>query len=280
MNRTKLSALILTCMLPLAACSAGTPTADAVSADCTPIVADVTTINEGKLTIQVPEYPPYVSLKGGTLSGVDGVLLTEVAKKLCLTPDAKTASFTALYESVRTGKADMTAGNTYINDERAELYEVSNPVYSDKMALLTTDGASTIESLQGNAVGTPQGYLWVKDLQNALGAENVKLYASEDAVYQDVRAGRIAAGVMTFGGASQAVKANSDTELKVVELEPDPRVQASVGAARTAALTPKGNTKLIEAVNLVIQQMHDDGSLKAALEEVGLPGSAADVATK
>jgi polar amino acid transport system substrate-binding protein len=178
---------------------------------------------------------------------------------------------------VRTGKADITAGNVYINDERAELYEISEPVYSDKMALLTSDGASTIDALKGLQVGTPQGYLWVEDLQNALGTDNVKLYATEDAVYQDVRAGRIAAGVMTFGGAAQSLKANNDEKLKVAELESDERVAASVGAARTAALITKGNTKLQEATNTIIEQMREDGSLKKALEDNGLPGSAAEV---
>lgn len=279
MNRIMFSALALACTLPLAACStAGDSTA--VSADCKPIVSGVETVNKGKLTIPVPEYPPYVSLKGGELSGVDGVFLTEVAKELCLIPDAKTASFTALFESVRTGNSDITAGNVYINDERAKLYEVSNPVYSDKMSLLTADGASTIEALKGQTVGTPQGYLWVADLQAALGTDKVKLYATEDAVYQDVRAGRIAAGVMTFGGGAQALKANTDTTLKNVELQADPAVSASVGAARTAALVTKGNTKLLEAVNIVIKKMHDDGSLKKTLKEVGLPESAADVLTK
>ena len=272
---TVLSTTLLS--LSLAACGGGSATT--VAEDCEPIVDGVETAEPGKLTMAIAEYPPYVSLKGGTLSGVDGEVLAEVAAQLCLEPNPETSSFTAIVESVKNGRADLSAGNWYINEERGSQFELSDPVYVDKMALLTEDGATTLDDLGDGTVGTPQGYLWVEDLQKALGTDKVKLYASEDAVFQDVRAGRIDAGVMTYGGAAQLVKANNNQELKVGELEPDPRVEASEGAAQTAVLINKGNVKLQEAVNTVVEEMRADGRLAEILEENGLPASAAEVPT-
>jgi polar amino acid transport system substrate-binding protein len=250
-----------------------------VAADCTPAVPGVKTVGEGKLSIAVAEYPPYVSMKGGSLSGVDGTVLTEVAKALCLDVSAQTMSFPAIVESVKRGRADLSAGNWYINEERAQSFELSEPVYVDQMALMSAEGAKTLDELQGKSVGTTQGYLWVGDLQKQLGKDNVRLYASEDAVYQDVKAGRIAAGVITYGGGAYLLKSNSDTKFKVEIFAPDPRIPASVGA-RTAVLINKGNTDLQKAVNQVVEEMRKNGELAKALERAGIDKSAADVSGK
>lgn len=249
----------------------------AIADDCKPVVDGVETVSDGKLTMAVAEYPPYVSNAGGELSGVDGDLLTEVSKRLCLQPDVKTQSFTAIIESVKNGSADLTAGNWYINQERKQLFEVSDPVYADQMAVVSQDGVDTVSGLEGASVGTTQGYLWVEDLQAALGKDNVKLYQTEDAVYQDVKVGRIEAGVITYGGGAQLQKTYNDDASQLEVLQPDERVQASVGTPESAVLIHQGNTKLLEAVNQVIADLHGDGTLAEILEDNGLPASAADV---
>lgn len=70
-----------------------------------------------------------------------------------------------------------------------------------------------------------------------------------------------------------------DSSLKVTELEPDARIKASVGAARTAVLVHKDNTKLKEAVDTIVGKMQADGSLAKAVDDAGLPSSAVDVKT-
>lgn len=260
--------------------SSSSQAASTGAAGCKPIVAGVKTVNPGKLTMAIAEYPPYVSMAGGSLSGVDGVVLKEVAKALCLQPDPQTMSFPAIIESVKSGRADLTAGNWYINAERASTFELSKPVYRDLMALLTKSGANNLNQIAGQKVGTTQGYLWVQDLQKTFGIGNVKLYATEDAVFQDVAVGRVQAGVMTYGAATQLLKANKNDTLKVEILQPDPRVQASVGVAQTAVLVQKGNTALRDAVDQVVGEMRASGALKKALEDSGLKSDAADVQAK
>jgi polar amino acid transport system substrate-binding protein len=268
------SGLVATSLMLATACSQ--PPAE-ISSDCKPIVAGVTTVTPGVLTAAVAEFPPYVSMKGGTLSGVDGVLLKKVAEKLCLTPKATTQSFTAVIESVKNGSADLTAGDWQFSEDRAQIFETSHPVYLEKVALMSKSGAANIDDLKGKTVGTPQGYLWVEDLQNALGADSVKLYATEDAVYQDIKAGRLDAGVTSIGGAIQAVKANNDSSLKVESLKPDERIQQTMGKQTAVVLIHKGNTKLKEAVDKVSADMQVDGSLEQALKDVGLPSELANV---
>jgi len=258
--------------ISLTGCGSSQDTAQ-IAKGCKPVVNGVHTTNSGKLTMAVAEYPPYISNANG-LSGVDGELLLHVAKALCLQPGVQTQSFTAIIESVKNGRADLTAGNWYINADREATFEVSQPVYADKMAIITKSGGDTIAGLQGKAVGTTQGYLWVADLQKALGKSNVHLYSTEDAAYQDVKVGRIAAGVITYGGGSHLLASNNDNTTKLQALKPDPRVQASVGSPQSAVLTHKGDTALLKAVNVVISKMKADGSLAQILKKNGLPASA------
>lgn len=274
MRKFTVPALLIAAALPLAACG-GTTSASSVAADCKPVVANVKTAQQGKLTAAVQEYPPYVSMKGGSVSGVDGEVIKRIAKDLCLQPDVKVQTPTAVIESVKNGSVDLTAGNWYINDERQSLFAVSKPVYLDKMALVTTNGADTLDGISSSSVGTVQGYLWVGDLQKALGSDKVKLYQSEDAVFQDVKNGRIAAGVITYGEGSYLLKNASNDKLKVTEMKPDERVQASVGAARTAVLVNKNEAPLRDAIDQVVANMRQDGSLAKALTDNGLPASAA-----
>lgn len=261
----------------LTGCSSASSSTASVASDCKPVVDGVTTIEKGKLTMAIAEYPPYVSLAGGSLSGVDGAVLSRVAARLCLSPDPKTQSFTAIIESVKSGSADLSAGNWYINDERKSQFQVSDPVYIDQMVVVSKDNLSSLDQLKGKTVGTTQGYLWVGDFQAALGTDNVHLYASEDATYQDIRNGRVQAGIFTYGAAQHLLKANKDNTLKIEVFKSAGAIKASVNTPQTAVLINQGNTKLLEAVNKVVTEMRADGSLKKALTNNGLNPSAADI---
>ena len=261
----------------LTACGSSQNSSTAVSKDCTPVVKGVKTVKKGVLSIAVAEYPPYVTNKGGNLGGVDGDILLEVAKELCLRPEVETQSFPAIIESVKNNSVDLTAGNWYINDQRKQVFDVSNPVYKDQMAVVSKDGVNTISALEGKSVGTTQGYLWVADMQKALGKNNVKLYATEDAAYQDVKVGRISAAVITYGAGSYLLKSNHDTSTKLEVLQPDPRVKSSVGVPRNAVLIHKGDTALLDGVNKIVSTLRSSGQLAKFLTDNGLPASAADV---
>ncbi len=264
-------------LLTLTACGGDNGGTTTVDEDCEPVVEGVETANEGQLTAAVAEYPPYVTGAGGDYAGVDGELLTEVASALCLEPNFETQSFTAIIEAVRNGNADLSAGNWYINEERQEQFEVSDPVYADQMAIVSEEGITSVDDLEGYSVGTTQGYLWVEDLQDVLGSSNVSLYETEQDIYQDVAVGRIEAGVITYGGGVHLLESNQDEETHLEVFEPDDRIEASVGSPESAVLIQPGNTTLLEGVNAVIQELHETGEIEDLLAEYGLPESAAEV---
>lgn len=277
MKRSNLITLatIAASSLALTACGGGEDTTS-VASDCEPIIDGVETVNEGQLTAYVAEYPPYITGAGSQYSGVDGDLLMRIADELCLEPNFETHSFPSILEGVRNGSADLTAGNWNITPEREEEYDVSHPVYSDQMAILSESGASTAEELQDLSVGSVQGYLWIEDLQSLMGSGNLSLYDTEQAIYQDVGVGRIEAGVLTFGATTHLLESNDDDDLELELLEPDERIFGSDGLD-AAVLLHEGNDELLEGVNTVIEEMHSSGEIVELLDEYGLPESAADV---
>lgn len=261
----------------LVGCSSGGGSTEAVSADCEPVASDVELVKDGNLTVAVAEYPAYVSMATGELSGADGDILNHIAEELCLTPDASIQSFTAIIETVKSGRADMTAGNWYITPEREVDFEVSDPVYRDDVVILSKDGFSTLEELQGLTVSATQGYSTVPDLQAALGQDNVKLYATEEAGFQDLKNGRVDASVMTVGAGSHMLTMNPDTGLQMEVFEETPEILDTAGNAKNYILIPKGNTKMLAAVNEILAEMRADGTLAEILETNGFKGSAAEI---
>ncbi|MGO1570173.1 MAG: substrate-binding periplasmic protein [Canibacter sp.] len=272
-----LAGLTLIGTAALTGCSSSAGQGSEVEEGCEPVANDVELVEDGVLTVAVAEYPAYVSMSTGELSGADGDILKRIASDLCLTVDATTQSFTAIIETVKAERADMTAGNWYVTPERETEFEVSDPVYSDSVVILSKDGLTSLEDLEGLTVSATQGYSTVPDLQAALGQENIKLYATEEAGFQDLKNGRIDASVMTIGAGAHMLEMNPDSDIKMEVFEETPEVLDTAGDAKNYILIPKGHTKMLDAVNQVLAEMHSDGSLEEILQDNGFDPSAADI---
>jgi len=252
----------------LSACGSSTPST--VAKGCKPI-AQVKTVDKGVLTAAIAEFPPYIGAKDGKPTGVDGVLLTKTAAALCLDLKVNVTSFPAITSSLQQGTSDLSAGSWTINAERKSMFEVSAPVYKSLAALVSKSGISTVDGMKGKKIGTTTGYLWVSDLQKAIGGNSVKLYQSEQAVYDDLKAGRIDAGLFTEGAvAFYMAKDGNPSDLKLKVLEQDPRIQMTVNPPVTGVLIHKGDTDLLGAVNTVVKQYQSSGDLATHLKDAGI----------
>lgn len=267
-KRSLTAAALALCVATLSACGSSTPST--VAKGCKPI-AQVKTATKGVLTASIAEFPPYIGAKDGKPTGVDGVLLTKIAAATCLDLKVNVTSFPAITSSLQQGTSDLSAGSWTINTERKSMFDVSDPVYKSLAAVVSKSGISTVNGMEGKKVGTTTGYLWVSDLQKAIGGNNVKLYQSEQAVYDDLKAGRIDAGLVTEGAVASymAKDGNADKfELKV--LEKDPRLQVSVNPPVAGVLIHKGDAGLLKAVNIVVKKYQTSGDLATQLKDAGI----------
>jgi polar amino acid transport system substrate-binding protein len=250
-------------------CSSSSGSAAAVDENCTP-VAQVETMTEGKLKALVVEHPPFVTMQGGTLSGIEGELLQKVAADLCLELDAQVTSFAGAIEGLQNNRADISSSNWTVNDERRKLFEVSNPMYESRMGLVTKgQDWDTAEALEGKKIGTPQGYLWNEQL-HALYGDNITEYQSDVAVIDDVKAGRIDVGIVNNHANSWRLTQDQYKDLTLKTMQKSDKLPHTQKEALAVVLVKKGETDLNEAVNVVLSEYQDSGEMKAQFEEYGL----------
>ncbi len=251
----------------LAACGGGSDSS--VAADCKP-AHEFTTIKKGTLTVSLYDLPPFAKLDGKAITGVDGDLIKAIAKKECLTITAKPAATAAVIPMVQSGRADVAVADWYRTAERAKIVALSDPLYTDQMALISQSGVSDINELKGKKVGTVDGYLWVADMKKFLGSD-LKVYSTTLNMNQDLKAGRIEVGIDSFGSGKF-----NNKDLKVEVAGSNPEVAASQEGAQASFPVPLSNKKLLAAINADIADLHSSGELAKILVDNGLDASAAD----
>ncbi|MDQ0676979.1 polar amino acid transport system substrate-binding protein [Arthrobacter pascens] len=251
----------------LSGCSAA---ATAQNADCKP-AHTFPTVAEGKLSVVLYDLPPFSKLEGNKVTGVDGDIVNAIAEMECLTVSAKSVATAANIPTVQAGRADVSIAAWYRTASRAEIVGLTDPIYTDQMAIISKDGLDDAEQLKGKSVGTVDGYLWVDDMKKLLG-DSLKVYPTTLNMNQDLAAGRIDVGIDSYGSA----QFNKKGDLKVAVIKPHEAIAASKEAAQIAIPVPQKNTELLAALNADLKTLRESGKLEEILKANGLDASAAD----
>jgi len=235
------------------------------------------TVTPGELKVSAVYYPPFNEIDdAGNYKGLEADVLRIFAEKECLKLNAETASFSASTQFVSTGRADISAGEWYRTEARAKVLGVSDPVFIELMAVYSKSGIRSLSQLAGKTVGTVQGYLWVKDLQDVYG-KNLKLYPTPMAALQDLQNGRVDAVLDAYTVGAYAQKQGTLPGIKIEISDPDKRVATSVDPAQSGFLYSKDNTDLGVALNAVIKELHETGQITEILKKHGVTVKLADV---
>lgn len=262
---------VISALLVLSGCSSTPPGADEpVSEDCTPRDSGLETITEGTLTVAQYEYVPFSMSEGPSdLTGLEGDVLTQFAEAECLTLSVTKGDSSAMITSVATGRADTTLGSWYRTAERAEKVRLSAPVVVSPFSSVTTEGVSTLDELAKLKIGVGQGLIGVEKLKELLGG-NLSTYQNDDAVYEDIKAGRIDGTVQGFIAGHQYLEKHGITGYKVTVLEADDRLPATLDPGQTNFPVSKDNEALGEALDSFIAELRDSGELDKIAEKYGL----------
>lgn len=255
------------------ASQATTTTESGGEAPCEPAY-EVETVSEGILTVVPYEFLPYASVEGDELGGVDGLVITEIAERLCLDLEILTLPAASALEAVETSRADLVLGGWYITEERGEQFGQTSPVYFDFVGMVSReeDGFSTLEDIADAQIAVVQGALFVEDLQELFGEENVTLYQTPDAAVNDVEIGR---ADVFLGGSGEGGQIVSQKEgLVINQIEPDPALPASTTVNAVNYPHALDAQILRDALNSLIEDLRGDGTVQAALEEYGLSNPA------
>lgn len=279
-NRTWLrsaaiSATLGTLALAVSAC--GASAGAAVDPSCTP-QHTFKTITPGTLTVSTYDFAPHMKLQGNSLSGVEGDLLNEIAKRECLTVTVEASGGAgAAIPAVQAGRADLAAGDWWRTEARSKLVALSDPIYLDQGALVSTAGFTTVAELDGGKkIGSVSGNLWNEEFTKVFG-DNFAVYQDPEAAFNDLAAGRIDAIIDSVGATTARFESKPIQNAKIVPLQPDSRIPVTEHAGQLNWPTKLDNAELTTALNENIRELREDGTIAELLTKYGMDASAAEV---
>lgn len=219
-------------------------------------------LNSGTLTVVGSGgYPPFNYIADdGSVIGFDVDTGKEIAERLGVELDYVTSDWDGLTEGLISGRYDGILGSMAITYDRQKEVNFSVPYYYSGAQLIVRKdaGISSPEDMAGKEVAVVTGTNFVRDAED-LGAEAV-LYQDDNATLMDLIAGRVD-GVIT--DRLVAVRA-------INEMQGGDQLEISGEVLRLeemAIAINKHDMSLLEKINEILEEMHEDGTMAAISED-------------
>jgi len=229
--------------------------------------------NKGVLTIASSNNAPFsfIDTETGKLTGIDGDIITEVAKLLGINKvEMKYVPFDKLFTQIQDDDdIDMIVDGTYITDERKKLVSFTNPWYKDYGIIVTPKISKLVfkEDLKNTILGVQSGTVDVPVAEQFKKEGIIKdfiLFPSEIELLLAVNDGKISGGIEEAVGFSYLIEQNKNLYLKAIPLD----IFGEIGAG-----VRQGDTTLLNAVNEKIDELKKDKTLSKILKKYGLNDS-------
>ena len=159
--------------------------------------------------------------KGGKLVGLDGEILSGVAKKLGLEGRAAVTDFNGMLGGVQSHRVDITIGGVAWTKERSSRACSPTRPTTRRRRWACTSGKtySTVDDLEGQRLGTVTGYVWVKSIKAIPGAK-LGAYPNAQRRLRRPRLGRLDVGFLDPLLIINEQKARPDHKIETEYLTP------------------------------------------------------------
>ena len=254
------AALAAVCVCSLAACGSGSSDSAASSAAEESGSAAVTTIEAGKLYMGTnAQFPPYEYYEGDKIIGIDAEIMEAIAGKLGLTLEIVDMDFSSIVTSVQTGKIDVGAAGMTVTEERLENVNFSESYATGVQVIIVPEGSDikSAADLEGALIGCQEattGYMYCCE---DYGEENVIPYNNGATAVQALKDGKIDCVVIDKQPAISYVEANPGLQILDTEYVVE----------HYAIAVSKDNPALLDAINAVLTEMINDGTIQSILDK-------------
>jgi len=212
----------------------------------------------------------YMDASSNQFSGVDAVIIKEVAKRLGINKvEMKQIPFENLLIELNKGTVDMVTDGMYIKPERLEKALFTDVWYKEGEAVVVKKD-STIQSkadLKDKVIGGQKGTAFLEVAQKWVSegkAKDIKIFGSQAELMMAVNTGKIDACVTDGIVAGYTLKQDSSLNLKV--LSPyEAEAAGKIGAALRFE-----DKEFNAEVNKTLNEMKKDGTLMNILQQFGL----------
>ncbi|MEM0907193.1 MAG: transporter substrate-binding domain-containing protein [Pseudomonadota bacterium] len=236
--------------------------------------------SEGKMTFGLEaQYKPFEFRdENNEIIGYDIDVATEIGKRLGdVAPDPIDTNWSTVIQSLYNGDFDLILGGMTATAERYKRVNFSYPYMDASSGLLVKkdSGITSPADLAGKSVGAGAGTPQIKQLELAAEENGIsyngatKTYDADTVAYAAMNAGRIDAYASTL--VSLLAYAQTDDSVTVI-----PFTSNKWDAEYTAMAFRKEDEDLQGAINEIIVEMKDDGTL-AALQEKWFGQSFVDI---
>lgn len=250
------------------ACAEGSPT-DLFKEIC----------DRGEIKVSTdPAYPPqsFLNDKTGEYEGFDIDVATEIAKRLGVDVGWEAPAWDVITAGSWNGRWDMTVGSmTPTNDRQKVLFFTQPYNYTPAVVVVRADDTSINDlatDLDGKKIGVCSGCTYDDFLQKKLNIEGYTFdfviddaqitgYDTDTTALQDLANGRTDAAITSVTTAQGYIDAGNPVKIVGDPVFYEP---LSVGFDRNSSTSSES---LFEAVDKIVGEMHDDGTLTGFSEK-------------
>lgn len=197
-----------------------------------------------------------------TLVGYDVEVSRAIAEKLGVQPEYVESDWDSLFAGLDAGRYDMVCNGVEVTEERAKTYDFTTPygyIYTALAVRKDNEDILTFEDLAGKTTANSLASTYM-ELAESYGAKVQGIDTLEETI-QLLTAGRIDATLNADVSFYDYLNVHPEANFKLVSKTAD--------ASHVAIPLRKGevSASLLEAVNVAIEELRADGTLKALSEK-------------
>ena len=248
----------------------GEPSAETPAAGGNTVTSDYgefTVVEAGKLHMSTnAAFPPYeMTTDDGGFEGIDVEVAGAIAQKLGLELVVDDMAFNAALTAAQTGQSDMVMAGVTVNEDRLEVMDFSDTyatgvqvvIVKEDSPIQTIDDLASAEMIGCQADTTGYIYCSYPPEEGGYGEDHVTAYDNGALAVMALMNGQVDAVVIDNAPAQEFVKANEG--LKILDTE-FANEDYAIGFA-------KDNTALRDAVNDVLKELIDDGTVQSIIDK-------------
>lgn len=210
--------------------------------------------NENQL-VMVTEagFAPYEYYENGEVVGVDVDIAREIAKYLGKKLVVKDIAFDSIINEVKTGKADFGAAGISYSDDRAKNVDFSiNYAISKQVVIVNNNSSITnVNGISNKKIAVQLGSIADTFVTEKYKNANVVRQKKYLAAIEDLKTGKVDCVVMDELPAKEIVSKNEGIKI----------LDGSLTNDSYGMIVKKGNKELLDAINMVLQNLKDEGKI-------------------
>ena len=198
-------------------------------------------------------FAPYEYYENGEVVGVDVDIAREIAKYLGKTLVVKDIAFDSIINEVKTGKADFgTAGISYSEDRAKNVDFSINYAVSKQVVIVNNNSSITnVNGISNKKIAVQLGSIADTFVTEKYKNANVVRQKKYLAAIEDLKTGKVDCVVMDELPAKEIVSKNEGIKI----------LDGSLTNDSYGMVVKKGNKELLDAINMVLQNLKDEGKI-------------------